>query len=636
MNMTREVSSLYLTIGSLLFILLLLVSYLSRKRHNTMRGKLYKYMLIAVTLVDATEIIYALLIFLFSKDSSYVNGLLNNLLIRVHWSTGIIWFGLLYYYSVVFIEDINVNSIVEIIKYSFKTKLLFIVTILWTISYIFIPFSPNSSNIPINYYPGIAAIFITFYCTLMVGCVAINLIINRNKSTLRKKLAVWLMIVELLGVFGLQLLFQSIAFLPMGATLQMFFLYYNIENPDLESIEDLEKLKNDIERSNMAKSDFLSNMSHEIRSPMNAIVGFSNSILSNETFDREATISDINNIKSASNNLLEIINNILDISKIESAKETIELRDYSISNVVKELANIIETRIESKPIKLIIDVDQNIPATLNGDSTKLFQVLLNILTNAVKYTEVGRIKLSIVGEKSGNNELLHIKVADTGYGIKKEDFDKMFSKFSRLDDATQNEIEGTGLGLVITKRYVDLMGGRIWFESEYEVGTTFYVDVEQRIVDTNTVGSVTDKNNTTQNTLIDCTGKKALVVDDNKLNLKVASRLLSKYNFEVETLDSAKELIYKIKAEVHYDIIFLDHMMPEMDGIEALHVLRKLDGYVLPPIVALTANAIAGMKEMYLKEGFDEYLSKPINVVELNNLIFKHFGKESNENEKDN
>ena len=274
-----------------------------------------------------------------------------------------------------------------------------------------------------------------------------------------------------------------------------------------------------------------------------------------------------------------------------------------------------------------MDISPLIPSKLYGDQTKLFQILLNILTNAVKYTEVGKIKLSLYCDINNDIANLHFKVSDTGYGIKKEDFDKVFKKFSRLDEAKTNEIEGTGLGLVITKKYTNLLGGNIWFESEYQVGTTFYADIPQKIIDNTKIVFEENKEIDVKEEKLDCSNYRVLLVDDNKLNLKVASKLLSMYKFNIDTLESAKECIYKIKEGEVYDIIFMDHMMPEMDGIEAMHILKKLDDYKVPPIVALTANAITGMKEMYLKEGFDDYLSKPINVSELDKIINKYFRK---------
>ena len=615
------ITGLMLTMGSLLFITLLLLVYFSKQRFLSIRNKIYRYMLIVEVILIVSEIVATLLV-------GYCNNDFINLLIyRIHWSTGIVWFSLLYYYSMVFISDIKKDNLWQVMTYNKKTKVISIIFIILFLGYFIVPFEKLDPS-AISYIPGPAAYSVFSFCALSVFLIIIYIFKHEKGASFRTKLSVWLMIIELFIVFGLQIAFPYVAISAIGVAVQMFFLYFNIENPDLKIIKELETVKDDIERSNRAKSDFLSNMSHEIRSPMNAIVGFSETLLNNPNFDEKSARTDISHIASAGNNLLDIVNNILDISKIESGKEVLEKKEYSLSSVVMELSSIIEARLGNKPIKLIIDVDKNIPSKMYGDSTKLFQILLNILTNSVKYTEVGKIKLTVTGEKNGDFEDLKFKVSDTGYGIKKEDYDKLFEKFSRLDEATSKEIEGTGLGLVIIKKYVDLMKGKIWFESEYEVGTTFYVTLSQKIINDSAIGEITEPVKTqTEIKRIDCSSYKVLIVDDNKLNIKVASRLLGKYNFKIDTAISGKECIYKVKEGNNYDMIFLDHMMPEMDGIETMHILRKLDGYNMPPIIALTANAITGMKEMYLKEGFDEYLSKPINIAELDKLINKYFKK---------
>ena len=455
---------------------------------------------------------------------------------------------------------------------------------------------------------------------------------RRKEISRRYKWATLIMLVEMFIIFLFQIAYPRTAVLGLGAALQMFFLYFYIENPDLLMISDLERLKEETDRANLAKTDFLSNMSHEIRSPMNAIVGFSETILNDPKFDKESVRIDIEHIATAGGNLLDIINNILDISKIEAGDEAINEKEYSIGNIVMELASIIEARIANRPIKLITDVDKNIPIRLYGDPTKLFQILLNIMTNSVKYTEVGKIKLTVTKEIRGGNVKLNFKVSDTGYGIKKEDYDKLFEKFSRLNSATTNEIEGTGLGLVITKKYVDLLGGKIWFESEYGVGTTFYVEVTQRIVDSTPIGDIRELGIVNNNIeYFDCSSKRVMIVDDNLLNLKVTEKLLSAYKFKIDVLNNGKDCVYKIKEGQEYDMIFLDHMMPEMDGLEVIHILRKLEDYKIPPIIAITANAITGMREMYLNEGFDEYLPKPININDLHKIIVKYFGDKEND-----
>lgn len=615
------VSGLMLTIGSLLFIILLFLVYYSKQRFLSIRNKIYRYMLIVELFLLVSEVVATFLV------GYYNNGFVNFLSYRFHWLTGMIWFGLLYYYSLVFINNIEAKNIFEVMFLNKKTKLMTLILTVLIIIYFFVPFERlGPSNI--SYIPGAAAYYVLLYCAFISFRMIEMMLKHKAPIPTRKKVSIWLLLIELTVITILQMTFPTIAIVAIGTLIQMYFLYFNIENPDLEIINELELVKDDIERSNKAKSDFLSNMSHEIRSPMNAIVGFSETLLNDPKFDEKSVRTDIKHISLAGNNLLDIINNILDISKIESGKETLEKKEYSLGNIVMELTSIVEARIGDRPVKLIIDVDENIPSGLYGDATKLFQILLNILTNAVKYTEVGKVKLSITGEVDGEYVNLHFKVSDTGYGIKKEDYNKLFEKFSRLETAKTNEIEGTGLGLVITKKYVDLMKGKIWFESEYEVGTTFYVDLSQKIIDERKLGSITEPvKSESELEYLDCSMYNALIVDDNKLNIKVASRLLEPYKFNVDTVTNGKDCIYKIKQGKQYDVIFLDHMMPEMDGIKTLELLKKIDGYKLPPVIALTANAITGMKEMYLKAGFDEYLSKPINVAELNKLINKYFGK---------
>lgn len=612
---------LILSIGSLIFTLILMVVYFSKQRKMSIQNKLYHYLLVTTFILLLTEIITNIF---FDFNNVLI---VNNLILRMHWITRITWFTLLYFYGVCVLKDLNYNNLWDLIKNNKRCLIGFIFSILFFITYLFVPFKEMTKD-TFTYLPGLAAYYVLAYSTLSIVMIMLFLIFVANDTTRRKKSAMVILVIEMIIILIFQLLFPRAAVLGLGIALQMYFLYFYIENPDLYVISELENLKANIERSNKAKSDFLSNMSHEIRTPMNAIVGFSDSILNDKNFDEERTRNDIEHILSAGNNLLEIINNILDISKIESGSDTLEEREYSIASVVMELTSIIEARIASRPIKLITDIDPNTPSRLYGDQTKMFQVLLNILTNSVKYTEVGKIKLVLKTEIIRDMALLKFKVSDTGYGIKKEDFDKLFEKFSRLDSAKTNEIEGTGLGLVITKKYVDLMGGKIWFESEYGVGTTFYIEVKQKIINGTAIGDIREPEKGINNIdYIDCSKYTIMIVDDNKLNLKVAERILKAYNFNIETVSNGKDCVYRVKEGRKYDMIFLDHMMPEMDGIQVVHILKKLEDYDIPPIVALTANAITGMREMYFQEGFDEYLSKPINIPELNKLINKYFNK---------
>ena len=613
-------TSILFTFGCLLFTIFLSIIYFSKEKQSDLRSKLYRIILSLVVFILSTEFIY--LLCLGYSNSEFLITSVKFL----HWLSFILWVGVYCIYCVVYMQKLQYNSFGELFRESKNSSFLLVVTCILLLGYAIAP----KETIDLNLIKCIAShadyivlVFLTCMCTYVLVCSYVLY----KQYPLRRKIAITLIMFVMLVMLVLQVMFNDISVYVICCSLQVFFLYFIIENPDIHLAREIEGLKADIDKSNKSKTDFLSNMSHEIRTPMNAIIGFSDSLLNSPNFDENTARNDIQSIATAGTNLVDIINNILDISKIESGNDTLDNKEFSIAKIVKELGSIIESRIGNNPVKLYIKLDEQIPSKVYGDSTKIYQILLNITNNAVKYTEVGKIKLSIVPEKTGNDVvLLHIKISDTGYGIKKEDFDKIFEKFSRLDSAVSKEIEGTGLGLVITKKFVDLMGGKIWFTSEFEVGTTFYVDLPLKVIDPTPIGSVTQDTSVQRvRNFLDCSDFTALVVDDSRLNLKVAERLLKKYNFNVDVAQSGKDCIYKYKYGNHYDIIFLDHMMPEMDGIETVRILRRLDDYETPPIIALTANAMNGMEEKYLSEGFDYYLPMPINTQELDKIIHKFF-----------
>ena len=618
---------LIFSFGSLFFLSILLVSYFSRQSKVKLNNKIYRYLIADVVVILVSEIGCAL-----SFTLTQIHIIFRTL-IYVQWLAVLIFGYLFYLYCCVLIKNLNYNDLKTLIKSKKKYIIISAITVVMFIVGIVLGFNEFEEY---SFYPDPIAYFILGCLIFFVILSLIEAYINKDVPKTYKYIIITFMGLILM-LFLAQLILRytkvfssQIAFVGLGATLELFILYFLMENPDLGLIEDIDMLKIQVERSSKAKSDFLSNMSHEIRSPMNAIIGFSETILSDDgVYDPIRTLGDINHIKSSSKNLLDIINNILDISKIETGSDTIENKEYSLKTHIIDWTGIVETRLGGKNIRFILDVDKNIPIKLYGDATKIFQVVLNILTNSVKYTEVGRITMSISQEElPGKMIKLKFKVSDTGFGIKKEDYDKVFQKFSRLDSAKTNEIEGTGLGLVLTKKYAQLMGGDIWFESEYGAGTKFYFEVPQKVINSKPMGDINETINIESNKeLLNCVCMKALVVDDDELNLKVTERLLKAYNFDVLTLNNAQECIYKFKEGEHFDIIFLDHIMPGVDGVELLHIIKGLKGYYIPPIIALTANAITGVRQEYLKEGFDEYLSKPIDVNELDKIINKFFKK---------
>ena len=387
------------------------------------------------------------------------------------------------------------------------------------------------------------------------------------------------------------------------------------------------------EQSNQAKSSFIATVSHEIRSPMNAIIGITQIQLQNKNLPLEYA-SAFEKIHYSSTNLLSIINDILDMSKIETGKMDIIPLEYDVPVFIQETVQLNLILIGSKPIKFIVDIDEKLPVKIIGDELRIRQVLNNLLSNAIKYTEKGHVKLSIKHSLSGDDLLLHFTVEDTGQGIKQEDIDKLFfSEYIRFNNDINKNTEGTGIGLNITKNLVELMGGTIEVESEYGLGSTFTVKILQKTVECDAIGNDISKslNNLSfsgkrrkaktkinRNTM---PNGKVLIVDDLELNIYVAKGLLSPYEIQIDTAISGFIALEKVENGQIYDIIFMDHMMPLMDGIETTKKLRNMgyDGI----IVALTANALAGNAEMFKANGFDDFIAKPINVDYLDTVLNK-------------
>ena len=383
----------------------------------------------------------------------------------------------------------------------------------------------------------------------------------------------------------------------------------------------LENALKEVNRANRAKSEFLTIMSHQIRTQMNAIIGLSESALSEDLSFKAR--EDINNINNAGKNLLEIIDGILDISKVESGIIEKNEKEYDVVQLFRSLIWIANEKINKKNVKLITNISPDIPRVLFGDNSKVRQIISNILDNAIQYTEKGTITFSVEAKKKQQNVELTISVEDTGQGIEPERLSKLFSDYDEKDiNYSQN------MGLSIVKRLINLLNGKIEAESKVGEGSKFTVIITQKIIDETGIGNIDEYATAKKKKdYFDAEGKSVLVVDDNQLNLKVAVRLLEPYNLNIETVTSGDECIDLINSGKKYDLILLDQMMPEMDGIETLHELKKIKGFNTP-VVVLTADAIVGVKEKYLNEGFDDYLSKPIDVKELNQLLKKYLRKE--------
>lgn len=595
-------NNLYFLIISFIYLILVMIIYFSKKKINTSENKVYSILLTVTLLgvvIDFSSVYMAF--------SGLHNGFFDfvNRLYLVYLLT---WISLLTSYS----------FIISLSKKAAKKGTSFI-KIIYVPMAIFLLFYPLAYTVEGNEFftHGLSANAMyglsTIYVIVMIICLLSNI------KNLKQKKYVPIIFYIFIGTFItlIQLFNPSILIITAMEAFVTILMYFTIENPDLKMIEELNIARDQADKANNAKSEFLSNMSHEIRTPLNAIVGFSQA-LEEENLPDEAK-DEVKDIIMASQSLLEIVNGILDISKIEANKLEIVNAEYDFNKVLEELVALTRARMGDKPLQFKTSFDPTIPTVLYGDHTRIKQIILNLLTNAVKYTKEGYINFKVDSVIKEDVCRLIISVEDSGIGIKEENINKLFSKFERFDLEKNITIEGTGLGLAITKKLVDLMNGKIVVQSTYGEGSRFTVAIDQKIVKTPTI-TIKDQNEQKEVKAFDVSGKRILVVDDNKLNLKVAARLLKEYNVEIETIDSGFECIEKIKAGQTYDLILMDDMMPKMTGTETIAKLKQIEGYNIPTI-ALTANAISGMKEKYMKAGFDGYLSKPIDKLELNRII---------------
>ena len=592
------------------FSILINVLFIKKEHADNYETKIYKLLIILNFIGLILELLCTVGSLIYSQHPIIASAIYKTYLIYL-----ISWTGLFTYY----VYKISINKEAKKIWKS-------LVGMISILSCIFVYILPIEvvikDNFQTRYTTGASVTFTYLICSILVGFIIITLFRNIKNLLNKKYLPVFILLILGTATIIIQKVFPQLLLMTYVETLICSIMYFTIENPDMKMVEALQKAKDEADRANHAKTDFLSSMSHEIRTPLNAIVGFSDCVNNATTLDEAK--ENAKDIVNASKTLLEIVNGILDISKIESGKLELNLSSYDAKSTFEELATLIEVKAKEKGIKFTYYIDPNVPKVLYGDYNNVKKIITNLLSNAVKYTDKGFIRYEITCVNTDDMCRLIVSVEDSGRGIKKEAVDQLFTKFQRLDEDKNTTIEGTGLGLAITKQLVDLMGGKIVVHTVYGSGSKFTAMIPQKI--SNEVIDVEPEVKKEVKVLkkdVNLTDVKILIVDDNNLNLKVASKLLERYNANnITTVNSGFECLDKISSGDKYDLIFMDDMMPKMSGAETFAKLKEMPGFITP-VVALTANAISGMRENYLELGFDEYLAKPIEKDALIKVLNK-------------
>ncbi len=595
-------NSIGFAIIGLVFLILTSIMYLIKKKYDSIKNNLFRLLMFLAIFMSIMEIVFPYFIKLFYDN--YVSIVVCKIVCIIYLFSIIAWSVSFFYYT----RNLGVDDAKNIAdaakKKSIYRKILLITIALCLISSFFGINCSYVDNIYIIAGPMITFIYVIV--SIIVSFMLITLIRSNYKRSIKFPIYFIILVVVITTIF--KFCFIDLNDISFIIAFSMISLYFTVESQDIILLNELEEAKKNAEISDKAKTDFLSSMSHEIRTPLNTILGFSQTLLNDKEWDENLIRDDIKSINEASNNLLKLINDILDVSRIESGKEILYEKKYELGSVLSDL----DREIKKKHTNFEIMIDSNMPSVYYGDSLKIIKLLNSLV---LSYSDNKKpIILGVSYDDKISSLKFHIYSKEHLY---KDDINFDVEELNLLDIGTKNNIDSNVLNIIVAKKLAVLLNCEIQINGNNE----YYVVVSQKVIDAKKIGNL-KINNEINEEINNYTGKTALVVDDNLINLKLAKKVLERFNIDVTIVDNGKKCIEMVKNNV-YDIIFLDHMMPDMDGIKTLNNLRSL-GLKLPPIIVLTANVGDEFCKQYRRIGFDDYLSKPIDIELLNRILKKY------------